>query len=113
MIVVGPGSLYTSVIPNLLVPDIADAVRSSRAFRVYVCNVATQKGETDNYDCGAHWDALTQHAGAGLVDVVVANDCLDTALPDGVSLVAPPTEGFKDVPLSATEPVDHEKELAR
>ena len=108
MIVVGPGSLYTSVIPNLLVPDIADAVRSSRAFRVYVCNVATQKGETDNYDCGAHWDALTQHAGAGLVDVVVANDCLDTALPDGVSLVAPPIEGFKDVPLYATDLVDHD-----
>ena len=70
--------------------------------------MATQKGETDNYDCGAHWDALTQHAGAGLVDVVVANDCLDTALPDGVSLVAPPIEGLKDVPLYATDLVDHD-----
>ncbi|NIN68394.1 MAG: hypothetical protein GTO63_27540, partial [Anaerolineae bacterium] len=46
MIVVGPGSLYTSVLPNLLVPDISQAIKSSRAFRVYVCNVATQPGET-------------------------------------------------------------------
>jgi len=108
MIVVGPGSLYTSVLPNLLVPDIADAVRSSRAFRVYVCNVATQKGETDDYDCGAHWAALTQHAGAGLVDVVVANDCLDIALAAGVSLVSPPQEGLRDVPIYATDLIDHD-----
>lgn len=108
MIVIGPGSLYTSVMPNLLVPDIADAVRSSRAFRVYVCNVATQKGETDNYDCEAHWTALSQHAGDGLVDVVVANDSLDAALPEGVSLVDPPKEGLRDVPLYATNLIDHD-----
>jgi len=109
MIVVGPGSLYTSVIPNLLVPDIADAMRSSRAFRVYVCNVATQVGETDSYDCEAHWTALTQHAGEGLVDVVVANDCLDVTLPEGVSLVAPPAQGLKDVPYYAADLVDHDR----
>jgi len=108
MIVIGPGSLYTSVLPNLLVPDIADAVRSSRAFRVYVCNVATQTGETDDYDCEAHWSALGQHAGDGLVDVVVANDCLDMALPDGVSLVTPPAEGLRDVPFYATDIIDHD-----
>ncbi|GMR10630.1 MAG: YvcK family protein [Anaerolineae bacterium] len=108
MIVIGPGSLYTSVLPNLLVPDIADAVRSSRAFRVYVCNVATQKGETDDYDCEAHWSALAQHAGDGLVDVVVANDCLDMALPEGVSLVAPPAEGLRDVPFYSTDIIDHD-----
>ncbi|MFQ5922667.1 MAG: uridine diphosphate-N-acetylglucosamine-binding protein YvcK [Anaerolineales bacterium] len=108
MIVIGPGSLYTSVMPNLLVPYIADAVRSSRAFRVYVCNVATQTGETDDYDCEAHWTALTQHAGEGLVDVVVANDCLDTALPEGVSLVAPPEEGLRDVPFYSADLVDHD-----
>jgi uncharacterized cofD-like protein len=108
MIVIGPGSLYTSVLPNLLVPDIADAVRSSRAFRVYVCNVATQKGETDGYDCKAHWTALAHHTGDGLVDVVVANDCLDTALSKGVSLVAPPAEGLRDVPFYATDLIDHD-----
>jgi uncharacterized cofD-like protein len=108
MIVIGPGSLYTSVMPNLLVPDIADAVRSSRAFRVYICNVATQQGETDNYDCEAHWTALTEHAGEGLVDVVVANDCLDVALPQGVSLVAPPEHGLRDVPFYAADLIDHD-----
>ena len=108
MIVIGPGSLYTSVLPNLLVPDIADAVRSSRAFRVYVCNVATQKGETDDYDCEAHWTALAHHTGDGLVDVVVANDCLDTALSKDVSLVAPPAEGLRDVPFYAADLIDHD-----
>ena len=108
MIIIGPGSLYTSVMPNLLVPDIANAVRSSRAFRVYVCNVATQKGETDGYDCEAHWTALTQHAGDSLVDVVVANDCMDDVLPEGVQLVAPPEDGLRDVPYYATDLVDHE-----
>ena len=108
MIIIGPGSLYTSVMPNLLVPDIADAVRSSRAFRVYVCNVATQTGETDDYDCEAHWNALTQHAGEGLVDLVVANDCLDTTLPEEVLLVVPPAEGLRDVPYYATDLVDHD-----
>ena len=109
MIIIGPGSLYTSVMPNLLVPDIADAVRSSRAFRAYVCNVATQKGETDNYDCEAHWSALSEHAGEGLVDVVVANDCMDDSLPEGVQLVAPPADGLQDVPYYATDLVDHER----
>ncbi|MFQ5942372.1 MAG: uridine diphosphate-N-acetylglucosamine-binding protein YvcK [Anaerolineales bacterium] len=108
MIVIGPGSLYTSVLPNLLVPDIADAIRSSRAFRAYVCNVATQKGETDKYDCEAHWTALSKHAGEGLVDIVVANDCLDNTLTDGVSLVTPPEDGLRDVPFYATDLVDHE-----
>ena len=109
MIVIGPGSLYTSVIPNLLVPDIADAVRSSRAFRVYVCNVATQKGETDNYDCEAHWTAISAHAGDGLADVVVANDCLDPGLPDSASLVAPPENGLSEAPYYSTDLVDHER----
>ena len=108
MIVIGPGSLYTSVMPNLLVPDIADAVRSSRAFRAYICNVATQPGETDNYDCEAHWTALAEHAGEGLVDVVVANDCLEVALPEGVSLVVPPEQGLKDVPFYSADLVDHD-----
>jgi uncharacterized cofD-like protein len=108
MIVIGPGSLYTSVMPNLLVPDIAGAVQSSRAFRVYVCNVATQKGETDNYDCEAHWTALSEHASEGLVDVVVANDCLDVKLPQGVSLVTPPDQGLKDVPFYAADLIDHQ-----
>ncbi len=74
MIVVGPGSLYTSIMPSLLLPEIAEAVRISPAVRLYVCNVATQKGETAGYDLVDHVAALERHTGPGLLDVVLANN---------------------------------------
>ncbi|MGQ9517820.1 MAG: gluconeogenesis factor YvcK family protein [Anaerolineae bacterium] len=73
MIIIGPGSLYTSILPNLLVPDIARAIRASRAFKVYVCNVATQPGETDGFSVEDHLRALEQHVGPGIVDYVLGN----------------------------------------
>ncbi len=73
LIIIGPGSLYTSILPNMLVPDLAQAVSSSRALKLYVCNVATQPGETDHYNCGDHIRALEEHLSSGLFDVVVAN----------------------------------------
>ncbi len=73
MIVIGPGSLYTSLLPNLLVPDILEAIRSSRAVKFYVCNIATQAGETDLYSCYDHVKALEEHVGPGLFDVVLCN----------------------------------------
>ena len=87
MIVIGPGSLYTSVLPNLLVPEIIDAVRASRAFKAYVCNVATQPGETDGYTCRDHLRALEAHVGSGFCDVVLVNDRCEGRLPDGVDWV--------------------------
>lgn len=63
MIVLGPGSLYTSIIPNLLVKGVPEAIMESPARKVYVCNVMTQKGETTNYTVGDHVEALLQHAG--------------------------------------------------
>ncbi len=92
MIVIGPGSLYTSVLPNLLVPDLLEAIRASKAFKVYVCNVATQPGETDFYSCDQHVAALLEHVGGHLVDLVLANDCLQGNLPDGIGWVQPPGE---------------------
>ncbi|HHN93390.1 MAG TPA: YvcK family protein [Anaerolineae bacterium] len=91
LIVAGPGSLYTSVLPNLLVPDVRRAVAASPAVRVYVCNVATQRGETDGYTVGDHVAALEKHVGAGLFPVVLANDNLDVTFdaPPGVRLVPP------------------------
>lgn len=74
LIVLGPGSLYTSVLPSLLLPAIRDAVAASSALRVYVCNVATQDAETRGLDLAGHVDALVAHAGAGIVDVVLANN---------------------------------------
>ncbi len=73
LIVIGPGSLYTSILPNLLIPGIREAVEISRATKVYVCNVATQKGETDGYSVSDHVEALRRHTVLTLADYVVAN----------------------------------------
>lgn len=75
LIVLGPGSLYTSVIPNLLVEGIAGAIRQSDALKVYVCNIMTQDGETEGYTASEHLAALLKHGGGpGLVDVCLCND---------------------------------------
>jgi uncharacterized cofD-like protein len=87
MIVVGPGSLYTSLLPNLLVPHVAEAIRASRAFKVFVCNVATQSGETDDYTCYDHVRTVDEHVGSGLFDLVVVNTNWEGVLPPGVQWV--------------------------
>ena len=74
MIVIGPGSLYTSVLPNLLVDGIRRAIEMSKAVRVYVCNVATERGETDSFSVGDHYEALQQHVSEKLFTYVVANN---------------------------------------
>jgi uncharacterized cofD-like protein len=71
-ILLGPGSLYTSVIPNLLVPEIAAAIRASSAPKIYICNVMTQPGETDNMGAADHVESLLAHADVGL-DYVLVN----------------------------------------
>ncbi|MGQ0568835.1 MAG: gluconeogenesis factor YvcK family protein, partial [Armatimonadota bacterium] len=73
LIVIGPGSLYTSVIPNLLVGGMADAVREAHVPCVYVCNVMTQPGETDRYTAADHVRAIHAHAGLGLFSYVIVN----------------------------------------
>ncbi|MCI5837154.1 MAG: YvcK family protein [Veillonellaceae bacterium] len=77
-IVFGPGSLYTSILPNLLVPEISAAIRRSSAMKVYVCNAMTQPGETDGYTVADHVQALINHAGPGIADYVLVNDGLPT-----------------------------------
>lgn len=74
LIVLGPGSLYTSLLPSLLIPAIRDAVERATAPRIFVCNVATQEGETSGFDLAAHLDALVAHTSPTLVDIVLAND---------------------------------------
>lgn len=73
LLIFGPGSLYTSIIPNLLVDGIVDAVRASRARKVYICNVMTQDGETENYTATDHVKALFDHSYKGLFDTCIAN----------------------------------------
>ncbi|GAC41200.1 uncharacterized conserved protein [Paenibacillus popilliae ATCC 14706] len=73
-ILIGPGSLYTSIIPTLLVPKLALAVKESDAIKIFVCNVMTQPGETDNYKVSDHLEAIQQHVGKHLFDYVIVND---------------------------------------
>jgi uncharacterized cofD-like protein len=73
VIVVGPGSLYTSVIPNLLVPGIRDAIAESDATVCYICNVVTQPGQTDGYTAADHYAAVEEHLGEGVVDCMLLN----------------------------------------
>ena len=74
LIVAGPGSLFTSILPNLLVDGIRQAVATSTAVKLYVCNVATQAGETDGFDLGDHVSALQRHLGRNLFPNVLAGD---------------------------------------
>ena len=74
LLVIGPGSLFTSVLPALLLPEIRAAVLASNAPRIYVCNVATQPGETTGFDLADHVEALERHTSSGIVDIVLANN---------------------------------------
>jgi uncharacterized cofD-like protein len=85
LILIGPGSLYTSILPNLLVPEIAKAIQRTPAFKIYICNLATQTGETDNYSVDDHVTAIDRHvARVGVkpedwADIVLANN--NTSIP--------------------------------
>jgi len=83
MIVVGPGSLYTSLLPNLLVQDLLGAINASRALKIYICNIATQSGETDLFSCSDHVRALEDHVGEHLFDIVLCNDNYEGQLNEG------------------------------
>nr|WP_312579672.1 uridine diphosphate-N-acetylglucosamine-binding protein YvcK [Sedimentibacter sp.] len=74
IIVLGPGSLYTSVIPNILVHDIPKLIIQSKATVFYICNVMTQPGETDDYNVVDHVNAIIKHSSRNLIDYVIAND---------------------------------------
>ena len=82
VIVIGPGSLFTSLLPSLLLPDIRLALAASPALRIYVCNVATQAGETDGFDLADHVEALERHTASGIVDIVLANNRTSAAVLD-------------------------------
>ncbi|MEF8788186.1 MAG: uridine diphosphate-N-acetylglucosamine-binding protein YvcK [Planctomycetota bacterium] len=95
VIVLGPGSLYTSVIPNLLVPDIREALADSDATVCYVCNVVTQPGQTDGYNAADHYRAIREHLGEGIVDCMLLNrtrpeeDIMERYRQDGAEFIEP------------------------
>jgi uncharacterized cofD-like protein len=72
-IILGPGSLFTSILPNLLVNDLQEAIINSRAIKIYICNVMTQFGETDNFKASDHVRVLIEHAHPKLIDYVIVN----------------------------------------
>ncbi len=82
LIVLGPGSLYTSLLPSLLIPGIREALLASHAPRVFACNVATQDGETAGYDLAAHVEALVAHTAPGIIDMVLANNRFEAKVPE-------------------------------
>jgi len=83
IIVIGPGSLYTSILPNLVIKEISQAIVNSSALKIYVCNVMTQHGETDNYGASSHLKALIKHTHPKIVDYCVVNN----KVPDAKLLV--------------------------
>ena len=72
-IIMGPGSLYTSIIPNLVISNVSEKIRESKAKKIYVCNVMTQHGETDNYSVCDHIVAINKHVEENIFDLVIAN----------------------------------------
>ena len=104
LIVAGPGSLFTSVLPNLLVRDIRRAVEASPAKRLYVCNVATQPGETDGFDVGQHMSALQHHVGPRLFPFVLANDRALPGQEQPVALHYPHHAGYKVITADVVDP---------
>jgi uncharacterized cofD-like protein len=117
IIVLGPGSLYTSVLPVLLIPAIREAVAAARGIRIYACNVATQVGETEGYDVADHVQALLGHTAPAIVDLVLVNDRFEgdaTEWPaDAVALRWPPAvepvpQLVTDTVVSASVPHHHD-----
>jgi uncharacterized cofD-like protein len=106
IIVVGPGSLYTSLLPNLLIPDIANAMRSSKGFKVYVCNLATQPGETDGFRCEDHLRVLDEHTNGGIFDLVVHNKRFEGDLPQSVQWVKFGEESELSYPIYLADLLD-------
>lgn len=109
LIVIGPGSLFTSILPNLLVPDIAAAVQASRALKIYVCNVATQAGETEGFSCGDHIRVLNDHVGGTIFDIVVVNNQYTGQLPPETEWVTSVPETEAEYPLYRANLLDEER----
>ncbi len=76
VVVLGPGSLYTSIIPNLLVGGIVDAIKRTKAVKIYVCNIMTQQGETEQYKASDHLEALEKHSYRGIADAMIVNNAV-------------------------------------
>lgn len=121
-VIIGPGSVYTSIVPNLLVEGIVDAIAASRAVKIYVCNVMTQPGETEHYQASDHVKAIMDHTGRRIFTYVLVNKevpsmrLLEKYHHEGAELVSPDVDviremGYKPIMgnlISQTEVVRHD-----
>jgi uncharacterized cofD-like protein len=110
IIVIGPGSLYTSILPNILVGDLLEAIRSSRALKIFISNIATQQGETDMYTCGDHIRTLEELVGSELVDIIICNSWYDEKLENGMQWVRMDEALERDSRLYLSDLADHRKQ---
>ncbi|HEY5524037.1 MAG TPA: YvcK family protein [Clostridium sp.] len=108
-IIMGPGSLYTSVISNLLVKEISSAVRKSSALKIYVCNIMTQPGETDNFTTADHLKVLRKYGGKDILDCVISNsgdiskELKDKYLKNNCILVTSDEKEVKDLGIALVQ----------
>jgi uncharacterized cofD-like protein len=106
LILIGPGSLFTSLLPNILVSDLSEAVRASRALKLYICNVATELGETDGFTCGDHIRTLEAHTGSRLFDIAIVNNRHMGSLPPDVDWVVLDPDLDEDYPVYPADLID-------
>jgi len=114
LVIIGPGSLFTSILPNFLVDGITDALASARGRVVYLCNVANQRGETSGMDAADHVDALVRHGLGGAIDVALLHDAAGHPLPPEIDPVSAGPEalariaahGIRCVVRDLTDPDD-------
>jgi uncharacterized cofD-like protein len=107
MVVIGPGSLYTSIMPNLLVPQVTQALQATQAPTVYICNTATQYGETDGYTAREHLLALEKHLGTDVISTAIMNTHFpQTQRAKGVQWVKPDLETERGLRVIMTDLVD-------
>ncbi len=111
MIIIGPGSLYTSILPNILVRDLLEAIHSSRAVKMFITNIATQPGETEKYTSSDHIHALEDLIGFALVDVIVCNSCYDGELAGNAQWVRVDEGEERDRRVYFTDLVDRDNLL--
>ena len=108
LIIIGPGSLYTSVLPNLLVPGLAEAVRASKAQKFFICNVANQPGETQGYCCSDHIGVIEKHLQDLNFDLILCNTNFSPKLPKGIEYVKPDPNLEEQYSVYFTHLVDEE-----
>lgn len=109
LIILGPGSLYTSIIPNLLVDGVVEALCRAKALKMYVCNIMTQEGETEGYTAADHVEALMAHGAPGMLDLCLANSqavpgwLLERYLQEDAVPIVVDRERFADMGLELVE----------